>query len=171
MSRKKFSWGIWIALAATLVAAWFAPRQEEEEINLAPRVQNTEPPARNVRGDAAPGKPARILEIRARQSGEDEDSLFLAPDWGYYAPPIPQEEAQPVVEAPSAPPLPFKFMGRYEENGQNRVFLRENDQTWIVGVGDTLAGVYKVENIGKHFIGLRYLPLGEEQVLEMDNAL
>jgi hypothetical protein len=169
MSQKRFSWGIWIALAMTLAAVWFAPSQEEE-ITLVPRVRNAVSPARQVRGDAAPGKPVRILEIRARKAGEDEDSLFLAPGWGVLAPPVLQEEPPPVEETPRAPPLPFRFMGRYEENGQHRVFLQENDKTWIVGVGDMLSGTYRVETIGEHSVGLRYLPLEEEQVLEMDNT-
>jgi len=170
MSPKKFSWGIWVALAITLAAVWFAPRQEEE-IALAPRAQNTAPPVRHVQRDATPDKPVRVLEIRARQAEEDEDSLFLATDWGYRAPQIPQEEErQPTVKARSAPPLPFKFIGRYMENGQNRVFMQDNDKIWVVGVGDTLASVYKIEKIDDHAIALRYLPLGEEQILEVEKV-
>ncbi len=74
-----------------------------------------------------------------------------------------------VVPAPSAPPLPFKFLGRV--SGQARssespaVFLALGKQVLRVQVGDTLAGQYRVDAIEEGVVRLTYLPLNERQSL------
>jgi hypothetical protein len=73
----------------------------------------------------------------------------------------------PKPPPPRAPKLPFTFFGRMLENNRTVVFLAQRDQTFAVSAGDTLAGSYRVEEIGSDTITLIYLPLKERQVLSI----
>jgi hypothetical protein len=69
-------------------------------------------------------------------------------------------------EAPKAPPLPFRYDGSGELQGKRFVYLaREGRSSTMAGAGDTIDGTYLVEGVASDHAVLRYLPLGERQVL------
>ena len=74
-----------------------------------------------------------------------------------------------VTPAPSAPPLPFKFLGRVSgEANSSRpqtVFLALGKQVLRVQVGDTLMGQYRVDALEEGAVRFTYLPLSEQQSL------
>lgn len=86
-------------------------------------------------------------------------------------PPPPVAVVAPVVvPAPSAPPLPFKFLGRVsgqasEGAAPQAVFLALGKQVLRVQVGDTLAGQYRVDALEEGAVRFTYLPLNERQSL------
>jgi hypothetical protein len=181
-----FRAGLGVALVAVLVAAWFAPEPQDEEgvvLNVRPTRPAASPVAGNLTAgtssptrNALPTAPVEVLQIRARQArDEDEISLFAAADWQQREQAATaSSNAEPLEEAPApppaAPPLPFRVMGRYVEDGQTQVFLQQADRNWIVREGDILAESYKVESIKANAIHLRYLPLDEVQILETGNT-
>lgn len=75
-----------------------------------------------------------------------------------------QAPSAPVVVAPQAPPLPFRYLGRLQEGGQTVVFLGQGPRTHLVREGETVAE-YRAEAIGLHGMTLVYLPLNEKQPL------
>jgi hypothetical protein len=99
-------------------------------------------------------------------SGKD---LFPAVSWTAKA----QEEAQrnapppppPPKIKPQAPPLPFTFMGRMIDGGQQIVFLVNGDRNLVVREGETFAGSYRVDKIDDQAVTLTYLPLRQKQRL------
>lgn len=166
----------WLLFAITLVAAWFAPDSELDPVKLSEHalrvstdtvtINRTEPTA-VIREEGSPGR--RLLRIQER-SISGGDSVFAVPLWNrpkpvelQPAPAIPQL----AQAAPSAPPLPFRFMGRYTEDGRPAVFLLQADQTWVAQEGEMVAGNYKVERIDSNSIHMRFLPLNVVQVLEL----
>jgi hypothetical protein len=176
--------GLGVALLATLLAAWFAPEPEDDGVVLNPRPASPAA-SRSVR-DATAGIPAparnasavasvEVLQIRERlASDEDEISLFAVADWQQRKVPDAVENQMPEEAPPPppvAPPLPFRMMGRYVENGQTLVFLQQADRNWIVREGDILNESYKVESVGANAIHFKYLPLGEVQILETGGTL
>jgi hypothetical protein len=171
ISRSRL--GLAAALVATLLAAWFAPEKQEDDIvlNTRPAPTNTapQPPVRAI----VSGGDIEVLKINERQALDEEAvSLFAATEW-QQSEALTQEEAGlegASTQASTAPPLPFRIMGRYVEDGQSVVFLQQADQSWVVRKGDTLAGAYKVEYIGDNAIRLRYLPLNEVQTLTTESA-
>lgn len=87
------------------------------------------------------------------------------------APPSPPPP--PVVVAPSAPALPFRFLGRVQgAQGQGAdvaVFLSAGTSVLRVRAGDTLLGQYRVDAIEPGAIRFTYLPLGQQQSLLLRN--
>ncbi len=80
------------------------------------------------------------------------------------APPLEQEAVQ-------APPLPFKYLGRLEENGTVTVFLAEgNQRPRLVRKGDQLPPNHQVDDITAEGMQLTYLPLKQTQHLQFGNA-
>lgn len=182
-----------LVLVGVLIAAWFAPPIEDESVILSDRSR-----ARGQqKGDEKSGAPDRqvvphvrttrdalsatesgltVLQLRARGSTSDveeqESPLFAAAGWD--APPkSPKVVATPVVTevpAPKAPPVPFRFLGRYEDGGDTVLFLQHLDQNLVVRMGDIVLDRYKVESLQGTTLVLRYLPLNEPQTLDVANS-
>ena len=98
-------------------------------------------------------------------------SLFSVQSW-YVAPPAPppsQSTAPMVVQAPpapTAPPLPFAFMGSYRPDGAPATFfLTAGDRVYDVKVGDTLDNTYSVDGLKSGQLLLTYMPLKIQQSL------
>ena len=92
-------------------------------------------------------------------------SLFSPHSW-YVAPPPPPPA--PVVyqppPAPTAPPLPFAFMGSYRTQGGGAVYyLTAGDRVYDVKVGDTLDNTYSVDGVKSGQLLLTYMPLKIQQ--------
>lgn len=185
---KKRLWLV-LALAGTLVAAWFAP-EGDAEVGATSRQERAT--AVEAGEGAATGMPAvtgdrpvaanapvvanlDVLSIRARAADDTADrlgALFADAPWAAKRAAIMADSPVPVAppEPPRAPPLPFKELGRYEEAGRATVFLQYGDQNLVVHVGDTIASSYKVEEIAGSSMTLRYLPLDQVQTLELAGA-
>ncbi|WKB55272.1 hypothetical protein [Eleftheria terrae] len=186
MKRQHLALGI--ALAATLLAAYFAPQEEAELVAPVARSGGAAPPS----AASAPASPARqaaahVLRIRPRDGGpaDGED----AGDWPFAragwspapAAPVPAAAATVVaaVAAPAAPPepagpppLPFTVLGRYAEagGGEPVVFLQHNDESLVVRVGDTIAEHYKVEGLEGGVLTLLHLPTNQRQTLDLGSG-
>jgi hypothetical protein len=170
------------ALLATLAAAWFAPGASTQDVLLAPRATKANSAATttvaSVKEAALPlSNTAAVLSIIPREhtEGDPPDAqLFTATQWlpvAASAPPQPAPvapiAAPPPPPPPQAPPLPFKFLGRYQDADQAVVFLQYNDQNFLARVGDTLQGQYKVESLSATSLNLIYLPLNLPQSLSL----
>lgn len=175
--RRRF---LGLVLVATLIAAWFAPPVAEDDgLGLSDRVQHKasqaghsiRPVEYQVSGapQHSPHDAFAVLQIRPRDfesEGDEEEGLFASTRWG-----ADQEAGAAVSEQPptppQAPPLPFQFLGRYEDAGQILFFLQHNDQNLVVRIGDTIAGQYKVQSLKGATLSLIYLPLNQVQSLDV----
>jgi len=163
MNLKTYRPWLFLALAGTLLAAFFAP--PEEEIALPAQV-DARPQAPSSRmQQASPTAPREaVLRIVPRQTSDRLDVLFAsaAPE-----PPKPNTEVAPVVTPPpAAPALPFRVLGYYEENGESSVFLEDRGESLVAKVGDTLRNeTYRVDSIAEGQMQLTYLPLRQQQTL------
>jgi hypothetical protein len=167
----------WLLFAITLIAAWFAPDSNVDAVRLSDHAQrlstdtrttNRAEPVAAGRADANNSAPA-LLQIQERYI-HNGDSVFAVPTW--IRPKLLETPSAPAMPqlgqvSPSAPPLPFKFMGRYTEDGRPAVFLLQADLTWVAQEGEMVAGNYKVERIDSNSIQMRFLPLNVVQVLEL----
>lgn len=117
-----------------------------------------------VTGRISHGAPAKTHgDSRAGGArGAPSVDLFAATSWQ----PAPKQEAQQDVR-PSAPPLPFVVLGKKLQEGRWEVFLSRGDQTLIVSSGDEIDGVYRVKRLEPPMMVFEYLPLSEEQTLDV----
>lgn len=102
----------------------------------------------------------------AKMQREAVANPFAKKSW---RPPAPPPKAEPAVPQ-EAPPLQYSYFGRFvNDQGKLMVFLQKTDgRIFLVSSGDTLEGVYRIEEILGDSISLRYLPLGIMQTLRMN---
>jgi len=157
-------------LALTLAATWYAAGIDQPEDLLAEPGDRTAvadtrgptAPARRVAPvtaaePAAPAAPPAPSALRLSPRGQD---LFAVRSWQ----PTPPVAAPAPVMKPVAPPLPFRYLGRLEEDGQVAVFVSDGTATRVLRQGETVSN-YRVEEINAQGMRLIYLPLNETQRL------
>ena len=114
-------------------------------------------------------KTADGLQVPERRTlGKARGELFGAP------PPPPQPAAsaaksEPVVQ--TAPPMPYRFAGRVQKDGEEEFLLSKGDLIFAVKEGDTIDGAYKVVAVKPDRIELTYLPLGTAERIAVASAL
>jgi hypothetical protein len=102
-------------------------------------------------------------EVEGEKNGDEEGKKeiidpFRNKSW-YVAPP------PPPPPKPVAPPLPFQYLGKLNDDGQICVFLNHQDKYLIARTGDVIDGIYRVEEIAGSRMTFLYQPLKEKQVL------
>lgn len=162
------------SLLLTLVATWYASEIDADSDELLATPQRNLPVTRaELRAElslsgvqpATHGPPGYPHEQRMTREGGD---LFAPQSW---RPPPPPPIAAPPAPAPRAPELPFRYLGRLEEDGKVIAFLAEGGQQLprVVRQGDLLLS-YRVDEITSQGMRLTYLPLNETQRLLFGNT-
>lgn len=111
--------------------------------------------------------PSLTLPHRA-ELGESRAELFSSNSW---QPPPAKVVAAPPPPAPVAPPLPYRFAGKFVHGTEHTVMLSKGDLVFPVKEGETLDGVYRVESIGETEVTLIYIPLRQKQTIVVSSAL
>ncbi|WPN49219.1 MULTISPECIES: hypothetical protein [unclassified Pseudomonas] len=76
----------------------------------------------------------------------------------------------PVVQAPTAPPLPFQFVGRLDDRSDLQVFLQNGEKIYVVRKGDVIDETWRIERISDEELSLVYLPLHLSQTLSVGST-
>jgi hypothetical protein len=76
-----------------------------------------------------------------------------------------QAPAQP--SAPSAPPLPFRYIGKLVQDGRAEIWLMRGERHFSVAPGDSLGRDYRVEQVTDTEVLITYLPLNVQQSLPL----
>lgn len=96
--------------------------------------------------------------------------LFLSKTW-YTPPPQPPASSLPPPPAPpSAPQLPFTFIGRMIDGNDVILFLSKNNQHYTVKVNDVLDHTYRLDKITDNNAVLTYLPMNIQQTLVFNST-
>jgi hypothetical protein len=100
--------------------------------------------------------------------------LFAVHSWYTPPPPPPPPPPAPAISAeqaaalrtPTAPPLPFQFIGSYAPDGEATVFfLTRADRVYDVHVGEVIDESYSVDGFNGSQLLLTYKPLNIQQQL------
>lgn len=160
-THRILGWGAFFALAAGL--AWY-PDLFLHQDDLEP-VAASRAPAATRSSAAAPSAPLRDLAPGA--------DLFAAQTWAMEAPAPTAEQLaalqqqQPAAAPPSAPPLPFQFIGRLADSSDLQVFLQNGEKLYVVRKGDVIDDTWRIESINDKALSLVYLPLHLTQTLSV----
>ena len=168
MNRKALG----AALAVTLLAAYFAPAPEDDVVAPAARATEGSQPDTGRRTLSVDERP-EVLAIRPRDGVEDMSQVFSTNRWAQSKRRVtaaPEKIVAPEQKSTTAPVLPFRVLGRLEDEGVTRVFLFYNDQNLVARVGDIIAGNYRVVSVDNGVMTLIYIPLGLIQTLEVGPA-
>ena len=167
--RTKILVGVAAAIGAYVI---FSP-SESASVPEARASGHASPGARAHAPQAASGRASatQALTLFAHRvaGAAAAGSLFAAHSW-YVAPPPPPPPAPSaaslVPPKPTAPPLPYQFMGSYTPaGGAAVVFLTRGDVVYDVRVGDTLENTYSVDKLEGGQLYLTYKPLNIQQQL------
>lgn len=91
--------------------------------------------------------------------------LFLTHSWA----PVVKPVVLPPV-APTAPPLPYTYLGKKLENGEWEVYLARGERTLVARQGMRLDAEYQVDGVAPPVLTLTYLPLGLTQTLPIGDT-
>lgn len=139
---------------------------------LLPRVEHDDGATRPVAA-SAPAQQILALTPRTVLIGDDDGfqqsgaGPFAHQDWTPPPPPPPSVAAL-APPPPSAPPLPFTFIGKSVGGGAWEIYLSRGERTYVVrDKGAVLDGTYRVESIAPPVLTLTYLPLNQQQQLNI----
>lgn len=104
------------------------------------------------------------LESRIDEEGAKSDP-FAQKSWEQPEAAAPQREQRP--PKPTAPPLPFAYLGKVIEEGKLSVFLAHGGENLTAKPGDTIAGEYRLDAVTENEIRFTYLPLKTQQSLPL----
>ncbi|MBD9588890.1 hypothetical protein IB254_17605 [Pseudomonas sp. PDM03] len=76
----------------------------------------------------------------------------------------------PVVTVPSAPPMPFQFIGRMDDRSDQQVFLLSGEKIYVVRKGDVIDETWRIVGISDVELSFVYLPLHLSQTLSMGST-
>lgn len=119
--------------------------------------------------DDTPQQAPWVMRVLPRGTGDDAGddgaSAFRSRTWN---PPLPGEEEAQHLEPPppSAPPLPFRYIGKALGVQGWEVYLAEGEAVHVARTDDVI-GAYRVTEIRPPSMRLRYLPLDEEQGIDI----
>jgi hypothetical protein len=118
--------------------------------------------------------PGAIEGPKPRPPLTSEGRAFARLSWLPPPPPPapPPPAAPPPAQAPTAPPLPYTFVGMVEQGvGKPQAFLSRGDALIIVAAGDVIdSNTYRVESLSSSQVVLIYLPLDTRQVIDIAGA-
>lgn len=175
---------IWAVALCGLLAIYFAPDENAEPVTLSARAlmrtdRMSEPAMdaqTHVRPPMALGEIAERVQLSERAEswrvmGERQrvDVIRIPKDTSLQTkristPAQPQDASASSIEAiPQPPPLPFRYLGRVEIDGNESAFLQYRDQNLVVKTGDTIAGLYRINSMSATSIEMTYLPLNAVQ--------
>jgi hypothetical protein len=78
--------------------------------------------------------------------------------------------SRPAAAAPAAvaaPPLPFRYVGKWVQNGKAEALVLRGNVLYGVAEGDEIDGEYRVERITGAAIRFTYLPARVNQTLDI----
>ena len=134
----------------------------------------TAPGARELPAKGRPQQSAMrsLLTLAHRVSNSAEaGALFATHSWYVPPPPPPPPPTAATTEsltppAPTAPPLPYAYMGTFTPDGATPVFfLTMGDRVFNVRIGETLDNLYSVDGLSNGQLQLTYKPLNIKQQL------
>ena len=168
MNRKRaFGWAAFLAITG-VPEMFFNDGENPPE---ATKIAAAPASAGKVHSGAAADKAAAVS---AKPLNMTRD-LFAVKSWK----PAPtlatltDEQAAAALQAtvkPSAPPLPFQFIGRMDDRSDLQVFLQSGEKLYVVRLGDVIDDTYRIEHISATELSLVYLPLHLSQTLSVGSA-
>ena len=136
---------------------------------VAGREQPSPAPARKSapRADVRTPPAAADIDIAKLKARADEGAKADAFAPRNFSPIVPAAEAQPQAPGkPTAPPLPFKYLGRMSDGEKLEIYL-EQGQEFIVTEAGQRIGDYRVDKVTEDQIVFTYLPLKTRQRLDL----
>lgn len=161
--KARHKW-LGIALIATLIAVFWPSSEQTEEEVVAPAARRPAKMPIQTVTQATMGvvKPEATEGSNRMQTAKG--NLFPEQTW-VPPPPPPKPYVPPPPPPPKPPPLPFKFLGRWVDEGKETVFLVQGETPLPIKTGQLLSGSWRVDEITQAKVVFTYLPLDMQSTL------
>ncbi|MDO8990572.1 MAG: hypothetical protein Q7U91_13180 [Sideroxyarcus sp.] len=166
----------WIALGAIFTTVIAATSSGEDGTPKAARasVELQGGAVSPLRAEARLPAQAHVeLERLARPQAEPAvvvANVFGSTSW-YVPPPPPPPAPPPPPPVPTAPPMPFSYLGRYEDAPTRLAILTRGERMYTVAEGDVIDNTYRIERVTSTMVEMTYMPLNIRQTLGTGEAL
>jgi hypothetical protein len=167
-ARQRWAVLITLLTAALSAAAWVRDGDKAAD------AQVVEAPVRQAR--PASGTPVRtelaqervhLEKLQVRSTAQRTDDAFAPRSWRK---PLPKAQAAAnavvIAPPPSAPPLPFVYMGKLFSEDARAIFLMQGERNLIVHEGDVIDAIYRVDKLSDAGLTFIHLPTGIQQNLQ-----
>ena len=168
---------VWGALLLTLAAtAWVASQEGSTPAeDLVATKHDKKAERSNVRRNEKPSSdlllqlvnphvPSLIKPEWPQQNRESTD-LFQSHSW-YVPPPPPPPVPPPPPPKPTAPPVPFVYLGKIEDTPSGtQMMLSGNNKVYTVAIGEVIDQVWKLESEDANSLRFIYVPLKLPKVM------
>lgn len=163
-----------LALLASAALVMFGDTEPDVAIvesveRTAPAVSATPPAA--TAAPAAAGGAHTVMRLVPRDellggAGTDDGGAFHTRNWN---PPPPEQPTSPPPPppAPTAPAIPFVFIGKTLGEGKLDVHLSQGDRIHTVHAGDVIDGVWRIDAVAPPMMTITYLPLNQAQTMNI----
>ena len=159
---------LFTALAAALLwSGWLAFNGSPED-DVAEPVEATERSVQPAAGVVTPLQPAQrqAQSETASRMAVARANLFPKQTW-FIAPPPPPPPPYVPPPPPQAPPLPFTYMGSWQEGNTITYYLTRGSMPLSVRAGQVLDGTWQLEPVTGKTLNFTYLPLKQVRSLRM----
>lgn len=154
-----------VALLLTVIAVILAPPLPEAEVVQAKREYATNR-TDHAKKPKATSKQSNYKLVEKREwATEKGRDLFAVKRKALPKPAVLRPQVMVAPPKPTAPPLPFKYMGKVVEDGDVTVFLAKQQRHYLLNGGETIGHDYRVDRVEADKVVFTYLPLKEEQVM------
>jgi hypothetical protein len=163
----------WVAFLGVAAALTWLPDYFRQADDTDVEVTAAATPAKGKSQGVLPAAKASGSPVAIKDLSPAGD-LFAARSWKP-APTLASVNEQPVnvapvVQVPTAPPMPFQFIGRMDDRTDLQVFLQNGEKIYVVRKGDVIDETWKIERISDMELSLVYLPLHLSQTLSVGSA-
>ncbi|WP_258911164.1 hypothetical protein [Pseudomonas putida] len=171
-TQRAVIWASFLGVSAVLAWApghWFG--QEDSVAAFAGKSDRRTAAPTGVVGNAEPVGAALAAK------GPEQASRDLFPTQRWTKPQAlatvteqPVAVAPIVAAAPTAPELPFQFIGRMGNDDDLQIFLQSGEKLYVVRQGDVIEDTYRLDRVSASELSLVYLPLHQSQTLSVGSA-
>lgn len=180
---------IWVLLLLTVgFTVWTATQDADVSAEEAAAVNKFDRPKRHQamtftkkdlpvshQGDVVKRKDGVIdWEKLDRRVADKPKNLFRPNSWAVAPPPQPRKQVIAALPPPkpTAPPVPFAYMGRLNDGPQgNLIYLSSNDKSYSVPLGKKINGFWRLDSEDESALYFTYLPLNLPQILPKNQSL
>jgi hypothetical protein len=104
-----------------------------------------------------------LEKLQPRPSPDRSDDVFAARSWRKPAPKATAADIAAAAPVPTAPPLPFAYLGRLSSDDTRQVFVSQGERNLILHEGETVDAIYRVEKLSDAGVTFIHLPTGIRQ--------
>ena len=167
-------WIVLLGILALTVGAALYPTQQEAPVAAVHVARPATPPKPLPAANPVASKQTVAVIASADATlPELQDDPFATVDWNKPPPPPPPPKVVPIVSAPPPAPvepaMPYKFMGRMEDqDGNTVVYLARGQDSIVAHEGDQLDADYKLVSVTEHKLSIAYLPMNHTHDIPLD---